>query len=264
LTGAADTTVEQMTADWIRFTANAETLSTLGLDPDATLSSQNRIVMFVYLHPHHPPVRAIGRISWHEPTSDDDTKAPSVVAEFQEIAKEDRKRIEDYLKEQALLDTSPQERRQQVRRKSDLFFREISVMLHILANMSEGKVEEFGEQFANLVGVKNTLGRRIDDKKLGDDICFSVERLASNLADLVGSRGGLRKVRIRKVTGKYAGVVEKDKILLGWEEAPPQEGKSYCLYIVGGGIFRSAKVTQALQDHFRTRNSIYEIQQIDL
>ena len=135
-------------------------------------------------------------------------------------------------------------------------------MVEILANMSEGRREQFGEQFTRLVAVKNTLGRRLEDKELGDAICHHVERLASNVAQLMAGNAGLRRVRIRKVTGKEMGTVAKDKILVGWEEAPPEMGRSYCLYIAGGGVFRSAEVTQVLKDHFRTRNSLYEVQEM--
>ncbi len=112
--------------------------------------------------------------------------------------------------------------------------------------------------------MKNSLGRRLEDKKLGDAICYNIERLASNVARLIGPKAGLRQVRIRKVTGKEETAVEKDKIFVGWEEAQPTVGRSYCLYIAAGGIFRSAAVTQVLKGHFRTRNSLYELQELEV
>jgi hypothetical protein len=263
LSGATDTTIEQITPQWVRFSAPAGVLVQAGLDPEATLSMENRIVMFIYLDPTQPPIRAIGRISWYEKAPMETQDSYSVVVEFQEITEEDRKKIQKHINQKQLRDTKEHERRIRTRRQSDLFVQEMARMLEVLANMSEGRKEEFGEQFANLVGMKNALGRRLEDKKLGDEICFHVERLASNLANMVGRRAGLRRVQIRKVLGKMDAAVEKDRIFVGWEESPPQVGKSYILYLEGGGIFRSAVVTQVLKDHFRTRNSLYEIQPME-
>jgi hypothetical protein len=262
LSGATDTVIDQITPAWVRFAAPGKVLEGAGLDPASTLSEEDRMVMFIYLDPLHPPIRAIGRTTWCERVPEGEEELYSVVVEFREIAEEDRASIRKYLRQLVAEEGTSAERRGEIRRQSDRFFREMDRILEILANMSEGRREDFGEQFANLVGVKNSLGRRLEDKKLGDAICYNMERLASNIARLVGGKAGLRKVRIRKVTGKEDAVVAKDRVLLGWEEAPPREGKSYCMYMEGGGIFRSALVTQVLKDHFRTRNSLYEIEEV--
>ncbi len=262
LSGATDTVIDQITPAWVRFAAQGSVLEAAGLDPTSTFAEEDRMVMFIYLEPLHPPIRAIGRTTWCERVPESQEELYSVVVEFREIADEDRERIRRRLRQLVAEEGANGERRGDIRRQSDRFFREMDRILEILANMSEGQREDFGEQFANLVGVKNTLGRRLEDKKLGDAICYNMERLASNIARLVGGKAGLRKVRIRKVTGKEEAAVAKDKILLGWEEAPPQQGKSYCVYMEDGGIFRSAVITQVLKDHFRTRNSLYEIEEV--
>jgi hypothetical protein len=178
-----------------------------------------------------------------------------------EISVEDQDVIQKHIQTRSPGVVAQEARSGQPRRQSDLFFQEIARMVETLANMAEGRQVSAGEQFARLLGVKNALGRRLEDKQLGDAVCYQIERLASNVARLLGTGSGLRKVRIRKVTGKEQASVAKDKVFVGWEEAPPTVGGTYCLYIEGGGIFRSTTVTQVLKDHFRTRNSLYEIQE---
>jgi hypothetical protein len=260
LSGAKETTVEQITPDWIRFSAAADLLESPGVDPMSTFIKQFRIVMFIYLKAKDEPIQASGRISLCEPSATEPQEKYSVVAEFQEIAEEDRQKIKNYLE----VHQGPEvkDRRRQIRRRVDTFVQELRDMLGILAEMSRGRKVEFGEHFANLVGLKNSLGRRLEDRKNGEAICSFIEELASNLAQHFGKETGLRHVKIRKVTGKAQAVVAMDRVLSGWEEAPPQVGKIYCLYLHGGGLFRSTPVTQVQEYHFRTRNSLYEIQEI--
>lgn len=254
LSDSTETTADQITPNWVRFIAPADFLAEMGVDLSATISAENRVVMFIYLDPAHPPIRAIGAIYQYEKIPHTKKESYTVVVEYEEIAEQDRQKIQDYLQEQAL------DRRAKIRREGDRFFQELGWMLEILVNMSEGKKEEFSQHFTNLVSAKSTLGRRSKDKKLGDGICLNIERLASNLVRTYGARVGLRKVNIRKVTGKEDALVEKEKIFVGWEEAPPQVGRSYCVYLEGGGIFRSAVVREVSEDHFQTLNSLYEIQ----
>jgi hypothetical protein len=262
LSGAVDTIVDQISTEWVRFMVPAALLEGMVALPMDAPSPENQILMFIYLPLSQTPIRSIGQISWCEKSPQDCEEAYSVVVDFREIGAEDMERIENHLRDQALMGDSAEARTGKVRRASDAFFQEIAHMLEVLSRLSEGKREEFGEQFANLVGVKNTLGRRLEDKKLGDEICFHLERIASNVAQMVSGKAGLRRVRIRKVIGKEEATVAKDKVFVGWEEAPPQVNRSYCLYIEGGGIFRSATITNVLKDHFRTRNSLYEIQEL--
>jgi hypothetical protein len=256
LSGAVESIVEKITPEWARFVVPVEVVERAGINLSAALPARDTIVMFVYLPPAQAPIQASGHISSCEFSAYEEVY--TVVAMFDEIPEEDSKRIQDFL--DAISGCEPRDRRRRIRRRGDLFVIELERMLAILAEMAEGKTVEFGEQFANLVGMKNTLGRRMDDKKRGESICFLIERLASDLARLLGPEVGLRKVKIRKVTGKEAAKVAKDKVFVGWEESRPQDGKSYCLYLQGGGVFRSAKVTQVLENHFRTLNSLYEIQ----
>jgi len=258
--GAIETNVQQVTPDWIRFTAPADIIESPGEDPLSTFAKQYRVMMFIYLQPTGAPIQALGRIAMCEPSADEQQDIYNILVEFQEIAEEDRQRLKEYL--ETVQGSTFKERRQEIRRRGDLFILELKAMLEILVDMSRGRRVEFGEQFANLVGVKNTLGRRMDDKKSAEVICYLIEQIASNLADHFGKQTGLRHVRIRKVTGRDAAVVAKDRTFPGWEEAPPQIGKIYCLYLHGGGIFRTTLVTQVEGNHFHTRNSLYEIQQI--
>jgi hypothetical protein len=263
LSGATDTAVEEITARSVRFVAKREVLEAYGMDKGGTLPDENRIVMFIYLEADQPPIRAIGQIARCEKAAFGPEETYFVEAEFKEIAPEDERRIERHLRKQRVqLGPAEDKRSGEPRRQSDRFLAELAQMLEILSRMSEGKKEDFGEHFADLVGVKDALGRRLEDRKLGELVCYNVERLASNIVRLVGKGAGLRRVQIRKVTGREEAAVAKDRVLVGWEESPPQVGKSYTLYLEGGGIFRSATVVNVLKDHFRTRNSLYSIQEL--
>lgn len=260
LSGATETDVELITPDWIRFTAPADALESPGADPMSTFIKQYRVVMFIYIEPSGAPIQTVGRISICEPSMDEDPETYSIVAEFQEISDEGRRQILDYMESHQGIKIK--DRRRQVRRRGDLFLRELQSMLQILLDMSRGSKVEFGEQFANLVGRKDTLGRRVDDKKNAEVICHYIEQLGSALAQHFGKETGLRHVSIRKVKGKTEAAITKDKVLSGWEEALPQAGKIYCLYLHGGGIFRSTPVIEVQNNSFRTRNSLYEVHQI--
>jgi len=262
LSGATDTAVEEITARSVRL-AKREVLEAHGMDKGGTLPDETRIVMFIYLEADQPPIRAIGQIARCEKAAFGPEETYFVEAEFKEIAPEDERRIERHLRKQRVqLGPAEDKRSGEPRRQSDRFLAELAQMLEILSRMSEGKKEDFGEHFADLVGVKDALGRRLEDRKLGELVCYNVERLASNIVRLVGKGAGLRRVQIRKVTGREEAAVAKDRVLVGWEESPPQVGKSYTLYLEGGGIFRSATVVNVLKDHFRTRNSLYSIQEL--
>jgi hypothetical protein len=261
LSGTLETNLEHIDTRGVRFRIAADALVRLGLSPYEPLGL-NLVVMFLYLQQSQLPIRAIGRILSFDTSQQDRENAYVLSVDFHEISDEDIQRIQRHLDLKAIKGAGADERRENLRRQSDLFVRELSSVLEILAKMSEGKKENFGEQYSRLVGMQNPLGRRDEDKRLGNRICYFLERLASNLARMVGSEAGLRKVKIRKVTGKDEAAVAKDKIFTGWEESPPQVGKGYCLYLEGGGVFRSARVTQTLKDVFRTANSVYEIEEI--
>jgi hypothetical protein len=43
----------------------------------------------------------------------------------------------------------------------------------------------------------------------------------------------------------------------------PRVGQSYCLYLENGKVFRTGEVTEVGKSHFRTTNSVYEIEVVE-
>jgi hypothetical protein len=254
---ALDSLVDEITTEWIRFMLPAHVLEDLGLNPDSVPSSDIRILMLIDLDPAEASIESTGRIQEWEPSSDRDTQGYSITVEFDEIAPEDLQRILDC---QEAREAKHEDRRQEMRRDGDRFFSQVQRMLETLVDMSEGQSDDFGGQFADLVDSKEALGRRSEDEKMGDSICTSIERLGSYIGRTAGPSAGLRKVQIRKVRGKQHAAVEKGTAFVGWEAAPPEVGRAYFIYLESGGVFRSAPVRHVSENHFRTRNSLYEIE----
>lgn len=151
-------------------------------------------------------------------------------------------------------------RRRDKRRYADLALKETVEILQILERISRGEEADFTERYADLVGMKDRLGRRQEDRKLGESLCATIEAIASNLGQLVGKERRLRKVRITKMSGERSSQMQVQTSVVGWEENRPQVGKSYRLFKDDGGLFRSARVIKVTPDYFQTQNSVYRIE----
>ena len=75
-------------------------------------------------------------------------------------------------------------------------------VLQNLQRLSEGEDVDYTEDYADLVALKDQVGRREEDKKLGTVLCSTVEAVASNIGRLLKQEQGTRKVRITKASGK--------------------------------------------------------------
>jgi hypothetical protein len=151
-------------------------------------------------------------------------------------------------------------RRKEYRRPADRALEETIAILQILEKISRGEDLDFGEHYADLVGVKDRIGRRDEDRKLGESLCSAIEAVALNIGTLLEKYRRLRKVKITKLSGKEGASVDVQSTLIGWEEARPRVGKNYRVFKEDGGIFRSALVVKMFPGHFQTQNSVYRIE----
>jgi hypothetical protein len=153
-----------------------------------------------------------------------------------------------------------QNRRQQARRRTDRALQETIEILRVLERISRGEDGDFGEQYADLVGLKDRLGRREEDRRLGESLCSAIEAIATNIGSLLEKDKRLRKVRVTKMSGRKGAQVEVQSSVVGWEEMRPRVGKSYRLFKDDGGVFRSAVVMKVVPGYFQTQNSLYRVE----
>jgi hypothetical protein len=158
------------------------------------------------------------------------------------------------------------ERRKKTRRASDRVLQETVRILRILERISRGEDVDFGEHYADLVGFKEKLGRRREDRLLCESLCGVIEALASNIQSLMGKEKEMektvRRVKVTKVLEKGGKPPSKEMVIFGWEKERPRVGKSYKVIKEEGGLFCSAIVTKVESDHIRTINSLYKIEEL--
>ncbi len=163
-----------------------------------------------------------------------------------------------------------QEQRKKTRRHSDRVLRKVVDILQILEKLSEGEQVDFTEAYADLVGMKDLLGRRKEDRRLGDDLCATLGTTAAIIvqrtpapapAPARAHEERLRKVRLAKVSQTKKG---DDAAIVGWEESPPALGKSYRIFTDTGGVFRTSILVKVAPGYIRTRNSLYEVKVLEI
>jgi hypothetical protein len=153
------------------------------------------------------------------------------------------------------------DRRKNKRRQSDQVMMKTVDILKSIERVSRGEDVDFKETYADLVDLKNQLGRREEDRTLGEMLCSTIESIAENIGRPV-SQVGLdsddepRKVRVRKV-GKKNG---DRNVGVGWEECFPLIGKRYSVFMDDGRVFRTSVVTKVNAERIYTRNSLYQIE----
>ncbi len=158
---------------------------------------------------------------------------------------------------------APEDRRTQIRRRSDRALRHTVEILKLLDRMFKGEKVDFGEYYADLVGMRSSLGRREEDRLLAESLCSALEALAADIQGLTGANKTLRRVRLTKMGGKRGAALEVHSSLVGWEEAQPKVGSNYTLFKDEGGVFRSAVVIRVAEGQFQTRNSLYRIEVLE-
>ncbi|MEJ5374998.1 MAG: hypothetical protein WHX93_00300 [bacterium] len=153
-----------------------------------------------------------------------------------------------------------QERRNTIRRGSDRALKHTVEILKLLDRMFKGQKVDFGEYYADLVGMRSSLGRREEDRALAEELCSALEALAADIQGLTGENKTLRRVRLTKMSGKRHAALDLQSCLVGWEESRPRVGSNYTVFKDEGGVFRSAVVIRVAEGEFQTRNSIYKVE----
>jgi hypothetical protein len=153
------------------------------------------------------------------------------------------------------------DRRKRAQRGSDLFMAMTTKVLVFLEMLSRGEDADFDAAYAELVGVKDRLGRREADHKTAEELCAAVRAIATSVTPRVtgavkGGEEQLRRVRLTKVSRRRPG---DDTSVMGWEMKRPALGKSYLVYTDKGSVFRTSVVVKMVSGYIRTRNSAYQI-----
>lgn len=158
---------------------------------------------------------------------------------------------------------APQDRRSQIRRRSDRALRHTVEILKLLDRMLKGEKVDFGEYYADLVGMRCSLGRREEDKVLAESLCSALGVLAADIQGLTGQSKTLRRVRLTKMSGRSNAALEVHSAFVGWEQDRPKVGSNYTVFKDEGGVFRSAMVIRVREGEFQTRNSIYRVEVLE-
>jgi hypothetical protein len=138
-------------------------------------------------------------------------------------------------------------------------------ILRVLEKISKGENVDFTESFADLVGLKDQLGRRQEDRQLGEALCTVIGSIATNLVGAEDDRGEtpdgvLRKVKLTRVSG---GKGKPQPAIVGWEEHPPRVGQIYRVFQENGSVVRTSPITRFAGGYVQTRNSLYQIEVVE-
>lgn len=155
-------------------------------------------------------------------------------------------------------------RRKKTRRKSDRIIQKTVEVLGTLERIAKGEEVDFTEAYADLVGMKDKLGRRKEDRKLGESLCATIEALACNPGSSlpIKSRPGdarPRKIRLTKISGQS----DPKRTIVGWEEKPPIVGRRYQVFSEDGSVIRTSAVTKVAAGYVQTRRSVYQIEVLE-
>ena len=162
--------------------------------------------------------------------------------------------------------------RTEIRRGSDVLIIQIVEYLRILSTIIDGEDYDFGEPLADLIGMKEEIGRRQDDEELIDELCGLLEKISVALVEkkklleiaegkLPGKKG--RRVRLTKLESIGKSDQTVGTTIDGWERMKPVEGKIYVIYKDNGKVYKTTALTKLYEDRFQTRNSIYKIEVIN-
>lgn len=155
------------------------------------------------------------------------------------------------------------ERRKEKRRDIDRVMEKTVELLRELERLSGGEEVDYSESYADLVGMKDWIGRREEDRKLGETLVSTIGSIAANIAQLQEKGKRPRKVRVTKMSGKEGAQLDVQTTIVGWEEARPRVGRNYRLIQEDGGVFSSAPLTKIASGYFQTRNSLYQIEVLE-
>lgn len=151
-----------------------------------------------------------------------------------------------------------------IRRQSDRVLQKTVEILQILEKRAKGEDVDFTEAYAELVGMKDQLGRRKEDHRLGETLCITIEGLADTMSRPVPSKAESREDSHRKVRlTKMSGDKSQGKAIVGWEDKAPLVGQGYRVFREDGGIILTSVVIKVASGEIRTRNSVYQIEVLE-
>lgn len=156
------------------------------------------------------------------------------------------------------------QKKRRSRRISDRLIRETVHFHRALLNLIRGKKGDLGPVLYRLNQLAALLGRREEDRKLGQEFIESLEDITDHLLKLGVIERLPRKVRLRKVMGKQVERFPTGMERVGWELERPRRGEHYCIYLGEGRVFRTGKVEDCDLYHLRTVNSHYEIEVLEV
>lgn len=155
------------------------------------------------------------------------------------------------------------ERRGRIRRGSDQLLMETIKVHRTLLELLHGKSANLSAALRRLEQMGLDLGRREEDKKMGEALTGGLDAIAKRLLELGIIEQLPRKVKIVKVLGKESSTFPVGTERVGWEMDLPRLGQRYCVYLEDGRVFRTGEVTEMGHGHFRTGNSVYELQVLE-
>jgi hypothetical protein len=161
-----------------------------------------------------------------------------------------------------------EKRKREHRRQSDLVLFKVIEILSILVRISRGEEADYGEAYADLVGMRDKLGRRREDRMLAEELCSTVEAIARNMGHhlhgggYLGSRR-LRKVRLTKVGGGGLVAREGQGDIVGWEERPPTVRKKYRIFLEDGNIVSTSSIIKTVPGFIQTKHTLYQLEVIE-
>lgn len=155
---------------------------------------------------------------------------------------------------------SPRRRRKEPRRSSDRLLMETVRVHRTLLDLLHGKSANVSAALQRLKQFDLDLGRRNEDKQIGQALTGGLDAIARRLLELGVIEQLPRKVRLVKVLGKDGSTFPVGTERIGWEMNLPELGQRYCLYLEDGRVFRTGEIKELGRDHFRTGNSVYEME----
>lgn len=155
------------------------------------------------------------------------------------------------------------DRRARMRRSSDHLLMETIKVHRTLLELLHGKSANFSAALRRLEQMGLDLGRREQDKKMGEALRGGLDAIAKRLLELGIIEQLPRKVKVIKVLGKESSFFPVGTEKIGWEMDLPRLGQRYCVYLEDGRVFRTGEVTEMGHGHFRTGNSVYELQVLE-
>lgn len=152
------------------------------------------------------------------------------------------------------------QRQPEPRRTSDKLLMETIKVHRTLLDLLQGKSGNIMGALRKLAELGLDIGRREEDRKIGEALTKGLGEIAQRLMELGIIEQLPRKVRLKKVLGKNDTKFPVGTERVGWEMEVPKIGQSYCLYMDNGKVFRTAEVADLGPSHFRTTNSVYQLE----